>query len=321
MTIEGFIVRGCGKSLDHEDTGILIESGPATIRGNQVEDSLFGIYVKDAAGTQVVDNLVTGKSLPIARRGDGIRAWYSNDILIEGNTVRNGRDVIIWYSDRSVMRDNFFNSGRYGLHLMFSNQTLVEGNSLQDNSIGLYVMYSRDVSIVGNTLANNRTAGGQGLGFKDVDNARLIGNRFVNNSIGAQIDNSPSEIAAQNLFQGNVFAFNEIGLALLPNVRQNTFTENTFSDNIQNVSIQGGGQLKNVSWSLDGVGNFWSDYAGYDADGDGIGDIPYRSQRLFESLTDDNEELRLFLYSPAEIAIDFSAKAFPGLPSRVETGR
>lgn len=43
------------------------------------------------------------------------------------------------------------------------------------------------------------------------------------------------------------------------------------------------------------------------------GDIPYRSERLFESLMDENPELKLFLFSPSAMAIDFAAKAFPGV--------
>lgn len=37
-----------------------------------------------------------------------------------------------------------------------------------------------------------------------------------------------------------------------------------------------GALAKKNHWSVDGRGNYWDDYQGYDADGDGVGDIPYR---------------------------------------------
>ena len=41
--------------------------------------------------------------------------------------------------------------------------------------------------------------------------------------------------------------------------------------------------------------------------------MPYRVEKLFESLVDNTPELRLFIYSPASQAIDFAAAAFPSL--------
>lgn len=94
-------------------------------------------------------------------------------------------------------------------------------------------------------------------------------------------------------------------------MRHNTFVDNAFIDNNEHLSLMGRGELKDITWAVDGSGNYWSDYAGYDANGDGVGDLPYVSQQLFESLVADYPELRLFSYSPASMAIDFAAEAFP----------
>jgi nitrous oxidase accessory protein len=75
--------------------------------------------------------------------------------------------------------------------------------------------------------------------------------------------------------------------------------------------VLGGGQLGANEWSENGVGNFWSDYAGYDADGDGIGDIPFRSEQLSEQIMSSWPVLQLFRFSVAEAAVDFGSRAVP----------
>jgi nitrous oxidase accessory protein len=172
-------------------------------------------------------------------------------------------------------------------------------------------MYSRNPHVIGNSLSNNRGPSGGGIGLKDVDRAVVEGNRFVNNQIGAQIDTSPREMGIENVWRGNVFAYNEVGIGFMPSVRHNTLVDNAFVDNTEHVAILGRGQLRDITWAVDGRGNYWSDYAGYDADRDGVGDLPYQSRRLFESLTDEHPALRLFTFAPAAMAIDFAAKAFP----------
>jgi nitrous oxidase accessory protein NosD len=49
----------------------------------------------------------------------------------------------------------------------------------------------------------------------------------------------------------------------------------------------------------------------YDEDGDGIGEIPYTSESLFESLIDAKPELRIFGFSPVAKAIELASRAFP----------
>jgi nitrous oxidase accessory protein len=172
-------------------------------------------------------------------------------------------------------------------------------------------MYSRRLTMQHNTVAGNRGPSGYGIGLKDMDDAEVVENVFLDNRVGAYVDGSPREVDSIGLFEGNVFGYNDIGVELLPAVRHNQFVGNSFVDNEEQVALAGGGRPGENAWTVDGVGNYWSNYAGFDADGDGRGDIPYISQRLFEDLTRREPALRLFLYSPATDALDFAARAFP----------
>lgn len=164
-----------------------------------------------------------------------------------------------------------FDRERYGLHLMFSDDALIEGNSMRANSIGLFIMYSKNISVIGNSFSDNHGPSGGGIGLKDVDNIVVEGNRLINNQVGAQVDSSPTSIGIENYWRDNVFAFNETAIGFMPSVQHNTLTGNSFVDNNEHVATIGRGQLREISWSEDGIGNYWSDYAGFDANGDGVG--------------------------------------------------
>ena len=162
-----------------------------------------------------------------------------------------------------------------------------------------------------NLLFNNRGQSGYGLGIKDVDNAVVEGNYFVANRVGIYNDHSPLAPGATTRTEDNLFAYNDIALWMLPLVEHNTIAGNVFQENGEQVALAGEGVLHNNSWSEAGRGNYWSDYAGYDANGDAVGDVPYVAQSLYEDLLAKNPELRLFQLSPATDAIDLAARAFP----------
>lgn len=310
-TIEGFEIRGSGHSLDEENSGIAGLAPGLTIRGNRFVDTLFGIYLREAPGSLIAGNEVGSKLLDVPRRGDGIRVWSSNDTTVEYNVVSNARDVVLWYSERLIVRGNDVRNGRYGLHFMYCDDALITGNRLLDNSVGAFLMYSRRLHMVRNTVSGNRGPSGYGIGLKDVDDALIVDNLFLNNRTAVYLDGSPREVDSVGRFEGNVFGFNDIGVEMLPSVRNNQFTGNSFIDNEEHVAIAGGGTPGVNAWTVEGQGNFWSDYAGYDADGDGFGDIVYRSERLFENLMQKEPNLRLFMYSPVVNALDFGARALP----------
>ena len=312
VTIEGFDVRNSGDSLDEENSGIVVEAPGTIITGNRLKDTLFGIYLREAHDSVISNNEITSKDLDVPRRGDSIRVWYSNDVAIENNQINKGRDVVLWYSERLTVRNNQVSGGRYGLHFMYCDDAIIEGNLLANNSVGTFLMYSRRLNFIGNTIAYNRGPSGFGIGLKDMDDAVVKDNLFLDNRIGAKLDNSPREINSIGRFEGNVFAFNDVGVSMMPSVRHNQFVANSFVDNEEQVSIAGsGGRAGNNAWNDVDLGNYWSDYVGYDGDANGLGDIPYSSERLFENLTDNDSSLRLFLYSPVEQAVDFAARAIP----------
>jgi nitrous oxidase accessory protein len=194
---------------------------------------------------------------------------------------------------------------------MNSDDGLAEHNRLFDNSVGIYLMYGKHFTIKDNLLQGSRGPSGHGLGIKEVDGVEVEGNIFYDNRIGIYIDNSPLSPDISNHVRANLIAFNDIGLGLLPSADNNVFTQNSLVDNLEQVTVLGGGQLGDNQWAVDGVGNFWSDYAGYDANGDGIGDIPFRSEQLSEHLMSSWPVLQFYRFSVAEAAVDFGARAVP----------
>ncbi|MCP4964568.1 MAG: nitrous oxide reductase family maturation protein NosD [bacterium] len=317
VTIEGFLIRNTGVSLDRENSGIDASESPRlTIRNNTFEDVLFGMFLRKAPESVVVGNQVGAMDLELGRRGDGIRLWECGGSIIEDNIVTGGRDTVFWFSDNLVVRGNEVTDGRYGLHFMYSDNTVIDQNRLAQNSVGVFFMYGRDLVLTDNVMAENQGPSGYGIGLKDMDGISASGNRFVGNRAGMYLDNSPWSFDQHQTIDGNLFAYNEVGVLFMPSVKRNTFTRNSFIDNTEQVGVKGGGNFSGNEWTLDGVGNYWSDFAGFDADNDGIGDVPYRLADLYSTMTDRHPELAFFNETPAARAVSVVARVFPVLEPR-----
>lgn len=313
VEVSGFVIRDTGIDLDKENAAIRVQGARATITDNILQDVLFGIDLHEAPDSVVRGNRIGGKALDIARRGDGIRLWRSDRTLIENNVFHDGRDAILWYSTGVTVRGNRCVRCRYGFHLMYSDAVTIENNELSENSVGVYLMYSKVVMLRGNVLSRNRGPSGYGIGLKEVDQFTVERNLIAGNRVGVYLDGSPFTTIKPGDFHANTFACNDVGITFLPAVRGNELHGNNFVDNIEQVCVQGRGALTGNSFSKDGRGNFWTDYVGYDQDGNGIGDFVHESQTLFENMLDKEPKLRLLLFSPAQEAVEFVGRALPAV--------
>lgn len=312
VTVRGFDLEGTGDDLDLENCAIRVLAPRAHIEDNRLEDVLFGIDLRSAPDSVIRGNTIGGKSLDIARRGDGLRLWQSDRTRIEDNIIHDGRDAVLWYSKDVEVRGNVAHDCRYGFHLMYSHGVRIEHNELRDNSVGVYLMYSEGITLTDNRIDSSRGASGYGIGFKEVSEYTVARNLVQGNCVGIYMDAAPFKAGRAEIV-ANVFACNDTAMSLLPNVKNNTIADNAFIDNLQGIVALGRGDFYGNAFDREERGNYWSDYAGYDEDGDGVGEWVHEPVPLFGHVIEREPKLAILRFSPAEQLVEFVARALPAM--------
>jgi len=305
-SIRGFRIEHSGGMLVDEDSGILLKSDGNRVENNQLRDVLFGIYFFHSNHNTVAGNSLYGrKELGFGERGAGIHIWYSIDNTIVQNTITDMRDgMYLQNADQSVIRGNRVFSVRYGLHYMYSNDNVFEDNTFENNVAGAAIMYSRNIRFRRNAFVHNRGFSSFGVLFQDSQNCVSEQNLFVDNVVGIFM-----EALRDSRFQRNLIASNDTAIEVFSSAEHNDFVANNFVANLSPISIVG--KTSNIRWDRDGTGNYWSDYKGYDLDGNGIGDVPFRIQNLFEHLEGNRPRLGIYFFSPASQALAAAEQSFP----------
>jgi nitrous oxidase accessory protein len=308
VTLRGLEIRGSGDSFSSEDSAVKIEnSDGCVVEDCRIDDALFGLYVAKSSKCRFERLFIRGKNLPMPRRGDGVRLWYSDDTTLDRIEMVDSRDFIIWFAHRTTVRKCDVRRGRYGLHYMYCDDNLFEDNRFVENQVGGTIMYSRRITMVGNRFEKSRGPSAYGMLLKDADDVVAERNVFVDNTRGIYFDNSPQSDEATCVVRRNLFALNDAGVTLLPDTRRAHFEANSFVDNLMHVEYIGHADARKNTWD----GNYWSDHASFDADGDGRSDLPYRSESLYEDLVGRHPELELLRFSPAVGAIEAAGRLFP----------
>ena len=243
----------------------------------------------------------------MGQRGDSVRLWYSFYNKIQDNECFDTRDMVVWYSSDNEITGNTGRGSRYSLHFMYSKYNLVENNSYYNNAVGIFLMYSDGIVVRNNTIAHASGPTGIGIGFKETSELTIDNNKVMYCASGFYIDVSPYQPDTINHFENNVLAYNGFGIRFLNDWTGNVFMDNQFVDNLTQIYVGGGMTANRNVWE----GNYWSDYAGFDLDADGIGDTPHEIFAYADRIWRDSPYSQFFKGSPLLETIDFLERLVP----------
>jgi nitrous oxidase accessory protein len=304
--IEGFKISESGTRLLDDMACIRIEADSVTIRNNVITRPLHGIYVKGGSYATISNNYIEGRlDLIPADRGNGIHFWNSHHNRVFGNEILNVRDGIYFsFTDSTEVYQNQIHQVRYGLHYMYSDVNNFTDNIFEKNIAGAALMYSKRILFERNIFAHCRGFRAYGILYQAVDETRAVNNLVIDNSRGVFFDNSNF-----NRFENNEVVGNDLAFQILGNGEDNVIINNNFINNLSNLLIHN--KETHTTWASDLGGNYWSDYKGYDLDGDGLGDIPHRIQDTFQVIETNIPEVRFYRFSPAAEILEIAERTLP----------
>lgn len=304
----GVSLDGSGGRHDLLDAAVAVRADDARVEGVEVRNALFGLLAEQANRVVLRGNRIVGNpASPLGMRGDGVRIWEVRESRIEENHLEDSRDMVVWYASGNRIAGNTVLGGRYGTHLMYSHDNQLEGNRYDGNVVGVFLMYSRNVELKGNQLLRSSGAAGMGLGLKESGNIRVEENLFAGNQVCAYVDTSPLSLDEVNVFEDNWFRSCGTGVVFHGGAERNLFSGNSFRYNAAHVQVEGRGDAQQASWR----GNDFDDYAGYDLDGDGVGDVPYELRSLSGDLTGRHPTLAFFRGAPAMTLVELVGRVVP----------
>ncbi|UTV40476.1 nitrous oxide reductase family maturation protein NosD (plasmid) [Ensifer adhaerens] len=312
VTLTGFTVTGSGRINQDLDAGVKIVQGADRARVEKllVTDNMHGIDVHGGRDTIVSGNEIIGtRSARMNERGNGIYVWNSPGTLLQDNIIRYGRDGIFSNASAdSIYRRNIMRDLRFAVHFMYTRNTEVSDNISIGNHLGFAIMFSNRAKILNNLSLGDRE---HGLMLNYANNADVSGNLVRGGTKKCLFIYN----AHKNLVWGNRFESCGIGIHFTAGSEKNVLTGNAFIANREQVKYVG---TRNMEWSHEGRGNFWSDHPAFDLNGDGIADSFYRPNDLMDQILWSQPAASLLTGSPAVQIVRWSQRDFPAtLPGGV----
>lgn len=265
------------------------------------------------AGWVVLKNCsgITVQGLSIEHNDVGILLCYTNDSRIIGNIVKdNSQGIMLWASSNNLISENLImHNHEVGLRLDGDSRNNIiahnkitanigdgiyfeaaAGNTVTENHIswnegnGIFIRNIQDSKVIGNNISFNKNCG---VGFGFGPNGTIKMNYISKNMKGVWISNGFNNTVTLNSLVENMgWAIELEGSQKNNRIHHNNFINNCPWErrqaHVAPIWVYPGepepprlvGGAANF-WDDGREGNYWSDYNGTDADGNGIGDTPY----------------------------------------------
>ncbi len=258
-----------------------------TVSGNDITNNSIGIYFTDLAN----NNIISGNNLTKNRSAIYLYLSPFNNTFSRNNLISNYYGICLQKCSNNRFSGNKLNSNRYNfdvkghetshfLHIV-DNSNLLDGRPVyywvnrHEELISLEAGYVALVNCTGivvrNLVLTNNT---QGLLLAFTHNSQVTNNVITNNYEGVRLYSSSG-----NEIFGNIIAKNDLGVWLMES-SNNTFYHNNFVDNRRRAQHIVSANFWDNGYPVGG--NYWSDYTGVDADGDGIGDTAYAIEGIID---------------------------------------
>ena len=260
-------------------TVITFDADNVTISGFTITNAHTGIS-GSGDGTKIIGNIINGIYANAISLGGSYNTISQNNI-----TEHPIQGIRFSGSFTTITGNNIKGRGEHGIDVTGSFNIISENNIVDTHVI-------IDIDGNSNTISqNNGTDGNEGIEIKSGSYNTVFGNNMTGNYFfGISITTGFNNTVYDNYLAHNGHGVH-IGAGEVT-AENNTFYHNIFVNNTNQVLITQSRTCVNY-WDNGFEGNYWSDYAGVDEDGDGIGDKPY--------IIDANNQDRYPLMNPVVI--------------------
>ena len=296
------VIDGAGYMLQGEggfnEVGIrLYGLTNVTIQNMQIVNFQVGVYLQAySSNNTVIGNTFTENDFPIELDVSSYNTISEN--ILTNNNKGIWLDTATGYSGAShynIISGNnitLCNWDAIGLANGSSNNTII-GNNMLNNQYSI----TMDGDCNDNTIKENLMgASGWGIKLGYHCNQNIISRNDISDTgYGFYIYR-----ASNNSISGNNIVDSDYYGILFYQSSDNKFWHNSLIDNTEQVHFDGDSYVNVWDDGASSGGNYWSDYAGSDTNGDGVGDTPY----TIDGNNVDNYPLMAPFGSPVE-------KSFP----------